>query len=565
MNCWDLYDLEPSGDVCLSYRTTDSYRTKADCVSEALSNGVMLTRMKQLVWEAISSKCTAKDVNEENMDEVISKAIMETGIKNILASITVRLLEKNRPIEAQIKPRIVACTGGNDVAGSTDSRPLYCRFSEHERMPPFKTARLAWEQGINEELVAIAAEKKKPFANLMSGDVLSHPLLEEHVSLAARQDVRFLFDSDDLLDTIVRVRPENIQPSYIDRTIGLIKMPLRTPTLQEVSQKFPDLCPSIMHVGIDDDGSGQHSARFFQSRLAEAQEIIASGSVLEARRFLTRGCPPAFRGSLWRMAHCLPPSISRKERLAFLKLKDMCNEIELLTDDLYVMDVITFCDDTRYFVFEDKLRLVALCFSRDEWVSKNSQYQVHKPLTGQVHLCGHRAFTASTPSPPCGLQPFLGFAAYLSPLCYLYGDSADLYSVCRAWFCGVWCRMNVISGDEGCLPHICAIFESLLLQVDLRLFLHLARVGVQPLHVALPWLQLGFVGYLEVDQILMLWDRILGYMDTTLLAVLAAAIFVYRSETLMKCDDAAEVNAVLMEGSHLKVLPLLQFFLFSDK
>jgi hypothetical protein len=53
-----------------------------------------------------------------------------------------------------------------------------------------------------------------------------------------------------------------------------------------------------------------------------------------------------------RLALCLPPTLSRKEKLTYLKLHQLTQEIDLLTDELYVMDVSTFCDDTRYFVFE---------------------------------------------------------------------------------------------------------------------------------------------------------------------------------------------------------------------
>jgi hypothetical protein len=144
---------------------------------------------------------------------------------------------------------------------------------------------------------------------------------------------------------------------------------------------------------------------------------------------------------------------------------------------------------------------------------------------------GHRSLTPSTCAPPCGIQPFLGFCSYLCPLCYLYNDSSALYSLARSFYCRLWCRLNVISGDENCLLRICASFESLLLQSDLRLYLHLLKINLQPLHVqfvpavasflavphlfhlqsiALPWLQLGFVGYLEIDQVLILWDRLLG-------------------------------------------------------
>lgn len=100
---------------------------------------------------------------------------------------------------------------------------------------------------------------------------------------------------------------------------------------------------------------------------------------------------------------------------------------------------------------------------------------------------GHRSFSVTTCAPPSGIQPFLGFCAYLCPLCYLYNDSAALYSLARSFYCRLWCRLNVISGDENTLLRICATFESLLLQTDLRLFLHLLKIGSNPLHVLIPF------------------------------------------------------------------------------
>jgi hypothetical protein len=99
---------------------------------------------------------------------------------------------------------------------------------------------------------------------------------------------------------------------------------------------------------------------------------------------------------------------------------------------------------------------------------------------------GHRSLTPSTCAPPCGIQPFLGFCAYLCPLCYLYNDFSALYSLARSFYCRLWCRLNVISGDENTLLRICATFESLLLQSDLRLYLHLLKINIQPLHVSPP-------------------------------------------------------------------------------
>lgn len=52
------------------------------------------------------------------------------------------------------------------------------------------------------------------------------------------------------------------------------------------------------------------------------------------------------------MALDLPPQPSVTEKLAYMKLQSLCSKLDLLTDELYINDVLTTCDDPRYFVFE---------------------------------------------------------------------------------------------------------------------------------------------------------------------------------------------------------------------
>ena len=78
----------------------------------------------------------------------------------------------------------------------------------------------------------------------------------------------------------------------------------------------------------------------------------------------------------------------------------------------------------------------------------------------------------------------------------------------------------------------------------------------------MPWIQSAFVECLEPEQVLQLWDRLLAYGSLTLLPVLAAAIFSFREEAVMQAADAAAVQALFADNSQLKVLPLLQYFIF---
>ena len=160
------------------------------------------------------------------------------------------------------------------------------------------------------------------------------------------------------------------------------------------------------------------------------------------------------------------------------------------------------------------------------------------------------------------VHPFLGLASYFAPLCYVFKRGASLYSVARESYTLLWCKLSVISSDKDTILYISNFFENLLLEVQPRLFLHLQNIGIQPLQIAFTWIQSGFVGILEPDQLLVLWDRIFGYMDLSLLAVLAVAIFVYRSESLLMCSNASFVEKIMSEHSRIKVIPILQMFFY---
>jgi hypothetical protein len=104
---------------------------------------------------------------------------------------------------------------------------------------------------------------------------------------------------------------------------------------------------------------------------------------------------------------------------------------------------------------------------------------------------------------------------------------------------------------------------------------------LQP-QIAFPWMQLGFIGILEIEQLLHLWDRLLGFMDTTLLAIAAVGIFIHRSEMLMKvrncaviffwidqlfgkqCTTEADATLVLLEGSRIHIITVIQMVLLKD-
>jgi Rab-GTPase-TBC domain len=355
-----------------------------------------------------------------------------------------------------------------------------------------------------------------------------------------------------------------------------------------LSTRFAELSTSHLQMGVD-DLSIKYGNKFCALRHEEAEIIAARGNANDARLFLRNGTTPSTRGKLWRAALDLPSTVSDMEEKLFRDLRADCDRLDIIVDELFMHDVQSVADDPRFFPFEEELKVAILCFIRDRWVRENAAYEVNEPFLSDgpptkiskrstasstaneakvgadVSGADGASHSGATSKPPCGVQPFLGFASYVAPLCYMYATRPSLYAVSRAMWCKLWCRLNVLSGDDGTLLHVCKTFENLLASSHPRLYLHLLNMGLSPLHIAFPWIHLGFVGFLEMDQILILWDRLLGYLDPTLLAVLAASVFLTRAETLFTPGmNAEKATLILNEGTHLKVMPLLQLFLCSE-
>jgi len=85
--------------------------------------------------------------------------------------------------------------------------------------------------------------------------------------------------------------------------------------------------------------------------------------------------------------------------------------------------------------------------------------------------------------PPSSIQPYLGFATYFAPLCYIFKNRSSCYSVARALFCQIWCKLNVLCSDDGTILPLCKSFEYLLMHLHPRLFIHFVGLGIQPLKV----------------------------------------------------------------------------------
>jgi hypothetical protein len=243
----------------------------------------------------------------------------------------------------------------------------------------------------------------------------------------SRVPVRFLFDSQDLLDALTHVDSGNYSAQVSRSSFwGLVKVQLETPDLPRLQRMFPELNPRYRHMGLDDKlESGE---RFLSQRVQLGKKMLQRGFIPMVRQYAKFGIPPSLRPTLWRLMLGLPEKTNDVEKAYLARLREDVRRFKLVTDELFHIDVQNMADDHRYFPFEELLETVVLAFSRDPWVLRNTRLLMHKPLLG--YECQGQA--KDTAVPPCGVLPFRGFINYAAPLCFMYEAPEAVYFVLRA-------------------------------------------------------------------------------------------------------------------------------------
>uniref|UniRef100_A0A8D0B294 TBC1 domain family member 19 n=1 Tax=Salvator merianae TaxID=96440 RepID=A0A8D0B294_SALMN len=361
---------------------------------------------------------------------------------------------------------------------------------------------------------------------------------------------RPVYAPKDFLEVLMNLRNPNYENSEqlsFRNHMGLIQVPLKVKDIPELKEYFSELDLNTGQLDIDDS--------------AHVPPVLMEQDSAAAQQYVRQGCPNSLRAELW--ALILNVSSQPEDILYYEQLKSNVIQHDLLVDSLIYKDVkLTASNDDYYFVFEDYLYQVLLCFSRDTSVLQHFSYNSATPpksyIRGKLGMEEYAVFY-----PPNGVIPFHGFSMYVAPLCFLYNEPSKLYQIFREIYVRYFFRLHSISSHPSGIVSLCLLFESLLQTHLPQLFYHLREIGAQPLRISFKWMVRAFSGYLATDQLLLLWDRILGYNSLEILAVLAAAVFAFRAVNLMEVTSLAAAEAVLADLSTLKVIPLLQIFLFA--
>ncbi len=514
---------------------------------------------------------------------VLKKRLRMAGLnsKNEKTKVVVETALKNHCLRAE---RVIDAINGSSLAS----------------LESFEKKQDLWDRSVFKELSKMSKEYGVPIHG--GEDLLQTPRKKKRFPLKDDDCQRFLYDSNDLLESLKSISEAFFDPGqsrgpsrdYLWETCPL---GLKTLSLQQLRDAFPELDPRQPHVGVEDPGS-----QFMRKHEEYGQKLLKQGTITEMEVYLRQGCAPALRPRLYKVVlsdevrfashqRSKQTFASRSQTHASVqkgrnfaasvsaagavtqKLDNNTNQEDSVStsdeeepagregpdshkiynstvvDRLHALDLELIRNNDNYFVFEDLLKNVLPRMFRDhmEWLETHSRV---------VSRLSHMRAV-----------PYYGFALKAAPLAYLYRSEEEIINALRSMFARYWCQLNVVrnsppNSNLTLLPNLCSQFERLMSTQCPEVLLHMLSLNVSPLEIAFPWIHLAFSNALPVEELLSLWDRILGFDSLLILPVLAAAIFQYRGPAILRATTEAQITNLMKETANIKVVALLQSFLF---
>ncbi|KAJ8919379.1 hypothetical protein NQ315_016472 [Exocentrus adspersus] len=429
------------------------------------------------------------------------------------------------------------------------------------------------ELGINLAKVRSTNEREEivnkwtELSNFEVGKLCDKFIIYQYITLPVFQveihKYRPVYAPKDFLEVLLNLKGPNK-----DRSQGeglpweFSQLPLKIKNLAELRSFYVELSRGEQILCVNSSLSTPQTFTAFEAeRIALGDKILARNYAPLAQEYLKKGCPRCLRAKMWTLL--LGAEVKGQQIAYFESLKEHVLQYDLMTDKLIIKDInLTASNDDQYFVFEDVLYQVMLCFSRDGEILKQLPTQ---PAFMQVVVKGKQNQPESAMIfPPSGVIPFHGFTMYAAPFCYLFESPVDLYFVFRAFYIRYWHKLHRVCASSQGIVSLCLQFERLLQSYEPFLWNHFKKYHIPPLRVVIKWMMRGFSGHLPPEQLLNLWDLILAYDSLEIIPLLAVVIVIFRKDNLMKVSTLQNVEAVLADLSSIAVVPLLQMALMKE-
>ncbi|KAL1509057.1 hypothetical protein ABEB36_003858 [Hypothenemus hampei] len=430
----------------------------------------------------------------------------------------------------------------------------------------FRKAQIHWDKRIHKSLNSMSSELGISLAKLRANSEKEELLSKWNELSNFETDIhkyRPVYAPKDFLEVLLTLKgPCKEKPKSDNHKWEFAQLPLQVKNLGELRHLYAEFSrgESILNSNSFITTNVYFSC-FEAERIALGEKILAKNYAPLAQEYLKKGCPKSLRARIWTLL--LGAEVKQLQINHFDTLKKNILQYDLMIDKLIIKDInLTASNDDQYFVFEDVLYQVMLCFSRDAEILKQLPNQ---PAFMQVGVKGRpNTSENSLVFPPSGVIPFHGFTMYAAPFCYLYNNSVELYFTFRAFYLRYWHRLHRVCANAQGVVSLCLQYERLLQCYEPNLWHHFKKCRIHPLRVVIKWIMRAFSGHLPPEQLLTLWDIILAYDSLEVIPLLAVSIVIFRKDNLMKVNTLANIEAVLADLSSIAVIPLLQMALIKD-
>lgn len=290
----ELFTLDPSVRVDASLFANESLDTTAQKVYLSTQDDLFCIRLRQIAWNEFREKKTPQSTEESDIGSAVISTFEDAGLREIVANMAIRLSERNHILHSK--------------NSWFDQSPPIARRSVDEPLNFLRESRESWELALNEEILSIVSESKRSFMkqrphgskcphldetsqtpeDFQSPTFGASDYQAKETPKVASDKARFIFDSDDVYETIISLRNPNVNPKCYDRCLGQVKVFLATPNCEDLHTRYQELSCRMTQLGLDETNSTWGS-RLSISRHEEAELTTAFGTILEARKFLRRG------------------------------------------------------------------------------------------------------------------------------------------------------------------------------------------------------------------------------------------------------------------------------------
>ncbi len=100
------------------------------------------------------------------------------------------------------------------------------------------------------------------------------------------------------------------------------------------------------------------------------------------------------------------------------------------------------------------------------------------------------------------------------------------------------------------------------MEQDPSVFKFCVKKGIHPLKIAFKWMFFCFTCNFNIKECFYIFDRIIGYDSTEILAILSAALFQYKKHEILECEDANEIKECFEDLTEFEFLDVIQNFMF---